>query len=193
MSTPLLLLLACAAVVESNHTFVGTNVGKVLIYHREVYYPAEPSSSRFVNVDFMVPTVNYRKKLIKGIMAYDLTGPDSDATAKVNLGGLGYYYLNLQLRNKVGRAMHYKRSIHTHSYATKFISLFLESPQSDEKNTKARIVVCGTSNVEYVTYCAWARIAVTSAKSAQTRHERERHPGPYYVKVEIDCDSGIDL
>ncbi|GBP72436.1 hypothetical protein EVAR_7095_1 [Eumeta japonica] len=158
MSTPLLLLLACAAVVESNHTFVGTNVGKVLIYHREVYYPAEPSTSRFENVDFMVPTVNDSEKLVKGIMAYDLTGPDSGATAKVNLGGLGYYYLNLQLRNKVGRAMHYK-----------VLNI-------GNKRCQLLVVVRGTSNVGHVTYYASARIAVTSAKSVRIRHERERHP-----------------
>ncbi|RVE54240.1 hypothetical protein evm_001067 [Chilo suppressalis] len=98
------LLLAAVAVVECGHTFVGTNVMRPQVYHSNVYYSSLVFRKRIENLYYVLPTLPANAgRVIQGVLAYDLS--NSDATANITQGGIGYNYVNLRMKSSRGKSI----------------------------------------------------------------------------------------
>ncbi|XP_045500921.1 uncharacterized protein LOC123698360 isoform X4 [Colias croceus] len=96
------LLVAVLVYVECNHTFMGSNVFRPLLFHRTIHYGSHMFSKRVENFSFSTPSYH---QSIQGILAYDLT--NSSASANVTQGGIGYTYVTLRMKSDRGREIKY--------------------------------------------------------------------------------------
>ncbi|KAL4710955.1 hypothetical protein ACJJTC_017920 [Scirpophaga incertulas] len=96
-----LVALAFVA-VECGHTFMGTNVQRPQVYHNSVRYSSLVFRKRIENLYYVLPTLpSSAGRVIQGILAYDLT--NSDASANVTQGGIGYNFVNLRMKSSRGK------------------------------------------------------------------------------------------
>ncbi|GBP72427.1 hypothetical protein EVAR_7086_1 [Eumeta japonica] len=105
-STFCLVLMMCFVAVNSYHTFLGTNVGRKLIYHYDASYHASPFRKRVEYLNFIIPAGSQNfGKVIQGILACDMT--HTSATANVTGGGLGFTSMTLRMKSERGKSLHY--------------------------------------------------------------------------------------
>ncbi|CAG9790812.1 unnamed protein product [Diatraea saccharalis] len=97
-------LLVVVAVVECGHTFIGTNVQRPQVYHNMVRYDSLVFRKRIENLYYTLPALPANAgRAIQGILAYDLS--NSDASANVTQGGIGYNYVNLRMKSSRGKSL----------------------------------------------------------------------------------------
>ncbi|KAL0820957.1 hypothetical protein ABMA28_005614 [Loxostege sticticalis] len=96
-----LFVVILVAVVECKHTIIGTNVQRPQVYHAIVEYHAWAFRKRVENLYYTMPNLPANAgRTIQGILAYDLT--NTDASANVTQGGIGYNYVNLRMKSSRG-------------------------------------------------------------------------------------------
>ncbi|KAJ8714432.1 hypothetical protein PYW07_002657 [Mythimna separata] len=102
----LAFLLAAVVFVECNHTFLGTNVNRPLVYHHDVQYGSKIFRKRVENMYFALPQVPSNiGRAIQGILAFDMT--HTGASANVTQGGLGFNFVNLRMKSDRGEKIHF--------------------------------------------------------------------------------------
>ncbi|XP_045775408.1 uncharacterized protein LOC123874210 [Maniola jurtina] len=101
----LAVFVAAVIVIECGHTFLGTNVLRQEVYNRDVKYSSYMFRKRVENLTITMPASYGYGKTIQGILAYDLT--ESDASANVTAGGLGFNFVTLRLKSSRGDDIHF--------------------------------------------------------------------------------------
>ncbi|CAK1542329.1 unnamed protein product [Leptosia nina] len=99
-----LFIIAIVVFVECNHTFMGTNVYRPLIFHKNVKYSSNLWRKRVENFTYTVPPYSYIRT-IQGILAYDLT--NTSASANVTQGGIGYPFVTLRMKSESNKEINY--------------------------------------------------------------------------------------
>ncbi|XP_023943157.1 uncharacterized protein LOC112049501 [Bicyclus anynana] len=99
------VLVAAVVITDCSHTFLGTNVLRQQIFHRNVKYSSYLFQKRVEYLNFTVPNRFGYSSSIQGILAYDKL--DSSASANVTAGGLGFNYLSLRMKSERGRGLSY--------------------------------------------------------------------------------------
>ncbi|XP_022129275.2 uncharacterized protein LOC111003188 [Pieris rapae] len=102
-----LFVIAVFVFVECNHTFMGSNVFRPLLFHRNVRYTSNLWRKRVENFTYTIPSTSYPyyRPTIQGILAYDLT--NSSATANVTQGGIGFQFVTLRMKSDKNREINY--------------------------------------------------------------------------------------
>ncbi|XP_047506038.1 uncharacterized protein LOC125050325 [Pieris napi] len=100
-----LFVIAVFVFVECKHTFMGSNVFRPLLLHRNVRYSSNLWRKRVENFTYTIPTSSYYRPTIQGILAYDLT--NSSATANVTQGGIGFQFVTLRMKSDKNREINY--------------------------------------------------------------------------------------
>ncbi|CAH2243546.1 jg1593 [Pararge aegeria aegeria] len=98
-------LVAAVVIIECSHTFMGTNVLRQQVLHRDVKYSSRMFRKRVELFNFTMPASFGYGRSIQGILAYDRT--NSDASANVTSGGLGFNYLTLRMKSDRGNDIHF--------------------------------------------------------------------------------------
>ncbi|XP_045775410.1 uncharacterized protein LOC123874211 [Maniola jurtina] len=97
-------LVAAVVIIECKHTFLGTNVQRQKVFHKNVKYGSYMFQKRVETLKFSMPNTFYGRA-IQGILAYDKT--KSGASANVTEGGLGFNYVTLRMKSERGRELNY--------------------------------------------------------------------------------------
>ncbi|CAH2243544.1 uncharacterized protein LOC120632808 [Pararge aegeria] len=98
-------LVAAVVVIECSHTFLGTNVQRQKVFHRNIKYGSYVFRKRVEYLNFTMPTKYGYGRSIQGILAYDKV--KSTASANVTAGGLGFNYVTLRMKSERGRDISY--------------------------------------------------------------------------------------
>ncbi|CAH2085429.1 unnamed protein product [Euphydryas editha] len=104
----LFMLLTIALLVKSEHLIIGNSAEKELVYYKKVKYHAIPFVKRVKQVFYN----STDQRPIDAITVYD--NLNSSASAVITAGGLGYTYVNLQLKSERGEALHYDVGIYSY-------------------------------------------------------------------------------
>ncbi|XP_023943297.1 uncharacterized protein LOC112049583 [Bicyclus anynana] len=99
------VLVAAAVITDCSHTFLGTNVLRQQVFHRNVKYNSYTFQKRVEYLNFTIPAKFGYSSSIQGILAYDRL--DSSASANVTAGGLGFNSLSLRMKSQRGRGLSY--------------------------------------------------------------------------------------
>ncbi|XP_028169352.1 uncharacterized protein LOC114359258 [Ostrinia furnacalis] len=100
-------LLVLVALVECKHTFMGTNVLRPQLYHAIITHHALVFRKRVENLSYTIPNLaGNAGRTIQGILAWDLT--NTDASANVTQGGIGYNYVNLRMKSSRGEDLKFE-------------------------------------------------------------------------------------
>ncbi|XP_023943147.1 uncharacterized protein LOC112049492 [Bicyclus anynana] len=91
-------------IIECSHTFLGTNVLRQQVFHKNVKYGSNMFRKRVEYLNFTMPAL-YTGRSIQGILAYDKT--NSQASANVTAGGLGFNHLSLRMKSERNRELKY--------------------------------------------------------------------------------------
>ncbi|XP_046966730.1 uncharacterized protein LOC124534762 [Vanessa cardui] len=102
-------LIAAFVIAECTHTFMGTNVFRQLVYHKNARYSSKFLRKRVENITISIPPSYGYRRTIQGILAYDLT--NSSASANVTAGGLGFPFVTLRMKSERGNEIHYDINI----------------------------------------------------------------------------------
>ncbi|XP_072938364.1 uncharacterized protein [Epargyreus clarus] len=101
------LLVAVIAVVECNHTFMGSNVQRPLVHQHTATYSSYRYQKRVETYSYTMPPRRRNSGMvIQGILAYDLT--NTSASANVTSGGVGYPYMTLRMKSDRGESLKYQ-------------------------------------------------------------------------------------
>ncbi|XP_045776124.1 uncharacterized protein LOC123874667 [Maniola jurtina] len=98
------MLVLAAIVVECSHTFMGTNVHRLLVFHREVKYSGNTFTKRIEYLNYTIPATFGYARTIQGILAYDL---NNSSSANVTAGGLGYPFVSLRMKSERRKDIRY--------------------------------------------------------------------------------------
>ncbi|CAH2243545.1 uncharacterized protein LOC120632644 [Pararge aegeria] len=98
-------LVAAVVVIECSHTFLGTNVLRQKVFHRNIKYDSYMLRKRVEFLNFTMPTKYGYGRSIQGILFYDKT--KSTASANVTAGGLGFNYVTMRMKSERGRGMRF--------------------------------------------------------------------------------------
>nr|XP_034828411.1 uncharacterized protein LOC117985746 [Maniola hyperantus] len=96
-----LFLVLCAHLCEAKDLVVGSRVNNLLISTEKVVYNKIPLIRRDKDYSYF----DQKERVIKGIIARDLSRTDAEVT--VTDGGVGETYVRLHLRSERGKGLNY--------------------------------------------------------------------------------------